>query len=189
MSVGAMLAAAAPASAAPSYTILFSSLLNDENAFSVSTPGGNSVTFDSPSGADTFDVASVAGLFQGFSVGLGDYESFSGDTLTLTFTKPIGGAVSFPFGIEDAFGTFGPDTLTITPNVGTAVTDTTSLDSLTLSEPEGRAFISAPGATVLTITTSGNPFAIGNITVPEPFSLSILGVGIAGLAAARRRRL
>lgn len=184
MTVGAMLAAAAPASA---YTINFGGLIGSENPLSVSTPDGNNVTFDSPSGPDTFSVENVAGLFQGFSVGLGDFVSFSGDTLTLTFTKPIGGGLSFPFGIEDAFGLNGSDTLTITPNVGAAVTENTTLDGLAFAEPEGKAFINAPGATTLTIT-SANPFAIGNINVPEPISLSILGVGLAGLAATRRRR-
>jgi hypothetical protein len=184
MTVGAMLAAVAPASA---YTINFGGLVGSENPFSVNTPDGNSVTFDSPSGPDTFSVENLPGLFQGFSVGLGDYFSTSGDTLTLTFTKPISGALSFPFGIEDAFGLNGSDTLTITPNVGVAVTETTSLDGLALAEPEGKAFINAAGATTLTIT-SANPFAVGNINVPEPISLSILGVGLAGLAAARRRR-
>jgi hypothetical protein len=47
---------------------------------------------------------------------------------------------------------------------------------------------------VLTITSgaAGNllPFAIGNVTldIPEPISLSILGIGLAGLTAVRRRR-
>ena len=54
-----MLAAVAAACRAPAYTINFGSLLGEENAFSVNTPDGNNVTLNSPSGADTLDVASV----------------------------------------------------------------------------------------------------------------------------------
>jgi hypothetical protein len=182
---GALLAAASPASAA--FTLSFSGLVGSSNPLSVPTADGNTVTFDSPSGPATFSVGSTTGLFNGFSTGLGDYASFVGDTLTITFAKPLGGSLTMPFGIEDAFGTFGGDFLTITPNVGAAIVASGVLDSLTLSEPEGTAYINAPGATELTIT-SANPFAIGGVSVPEPITLSILGMGLAGLGAARRRR-
>ena len=52
---------------------------------------------------------------------------------------------------------------------------------------EGAIYDLAPDLTSLTIT-SANPYAIGDVNVPEPMTLSVLGVGLAGLAAARRRR-
>lgn len=189
---GAMLAAASPASA--TYTINFGSLLGQTNSFAVNTPDGNTVTFGSPSGAGTFDVANT-GLFQTFGAGLGDYASVSGDILTLTFAHPLTTGVTFPFGIEDAsfgLGLDSNDFATAVSNTGVTVVAGTVADFLVLGEPEGMLSIVAPGATVLTITSGAsgnlNQFAIGNIDVPEPVSLSILGIGLAGLVAARRRR-
>ncbi len=185
----AMLAAGSSAHAA--YTIDFATLIGDSNPVAVGTPDGNTVTFDSPSGPGTFSVANT-GAYQGFGAGLGDYLSFSGDILTIGFANPIAGPVSFPFGIEDAFESNGDDFLTIASDTGVSVVANGTPDTLTLQEPEGTAYIDAPGARELTITSgipaNSNPFAIGNVTVPEPFSLSILGAGLASLAVVRRRR-
>jgi hypothetical protein len=191
---GAMLAAASPASA--SYTINFGSLMGSANPFSTGIVDGNTVTFDSPSGANTFFVEDP-GLYVSFGAGLGDYLSSSGDTLTLTFAHPILGPVTFPFGIEDAsfgLGVDSNDFVTAVSNTGVTIVANGVADGTFLDSPEGTLSINAPGATVLTITSgaAGNllPFAIGNVTldIPEPISLSILGVGLAGLTAVRRRR-
>lgn len=193
MTAGAMLAAASPASAA--FTINFANYLGDANPLVVPTTDGNAVTFDSPSGPGTFDVENTNGVFNGFNAGLGDFLSFSGDTLTISFVVPIAGGVLFPFGIEDASfgaGVDSNDFMTATSNTGVTVIANGIADGTILDEPEGQLYINAPGATSLTITSGAsgdlNPFAIGDINVPEPFSLSILGIGLAGLAAARRRR-
>jgi len=186
---GALLSAAQPASAA--FTVNFGTLAGDASPVTVPTSDGNSVTFDSPSGPGTFTVANT-GFYQSFGEGLGDYASFSGDTLTLTFANPIAGGVSFPFGLEDFGALFGNDYLTVSSNTGVTIVANAALDTAPLPVPEGMAYINAPGATQLTITSgipaNSNPFAIGNVSVPEPFTLSVLGVGLAGLTAVRRRR-
>jgi hypothetical protein len=196
---GAILSAASPASAA--FTINWATLNGASTTapLVVPTTDGNTATFTStinPNNAGisagTFNVANT-GLFDGFTYGLGDTLSYYGDTLTITFANAIAGSVSFAFGIEDLFGGYGNDFLTVSSNTGVTAIAATALDSNLFSEPEGNAYIDAPGATVLTITsgipntTNSNPFEIGNVNVPEPISLTILGVGVAGLIAARRR--
>jgi len=180
----ATIIAAGPASAA--FTIDFADYSGDANPLTIPTTDGNTATFDSPAGASTFTVENTNGLFTGFTTGLGDYLSFAGDTLTIAFANPIQGGVTLPFGIEDAFGGVGADFLTVTSNSGVTVVANTTLDNLAFPEPEGSAYINAPGATELTIT-SANPYAIGSVDVPEPVTLSTFGVALAGLAAARRR--
>src|ERR1700722_8066800 len=88
--------AASPASAA--FTIDFAEHLGDSNPLAIATTDHNVVTFGSPSGAGVFTVTRTTGLFSGFAVGLGDPASFSGDTLTISFAKPIAGGMEFAFG-------------------------------------------------------------------------------------------
>ena len=179
--IGAVAAFAASAQAAT---------FNLANSIGASTPlsitaGGITATFSSASGPGTFSVASTTGLFS-FPVGLGDFASFSGDPLTITFSQPVATPVSFRFGVEDAFGS--GDTLTLTANTGQTQAFGTSLNNLPFAEPEGSVnFVPSAAVTSLTIT-SANPFAIGDVNLPEPMSITLLGAGLVGLAATRRRR-
>jgi len=197
---GAVVSVASPAFA--DFTVNFGSpaVTGESTPFSVGTSDGNTVTFNgvptiAGDAADTgtFSVNSGSLPFATFSAGLLDTGfdfnattgNAQGDTLTINFANPIEGGVLFNFGIEDFFGGIGNDFLTVTSNLGSSVVSEGTLSSA--FEPEGTIYIDAPGTTELTIT-SDNPFAIGNVNVPEPVSLSILGMGLAGLTAVRRRR-
>lgn len=98
-------------------------------------------------------------------------------------------ALSFNFAIQDLLGLNGVDKLTLTPNAGTPVTVTGSLGGGLF--PTGTASIIDPtGFTSIAITSdnSANTFSVGAFGVPEPASIALIGAGMAGLAAARRRR-
>jgi hypothetical protein len=194
-SAGAAVSVASPAFA--EFTINFAdpSIAGLSTAFAVDTSDGNTVTFHgvpgNPNDAGTFTAEAGSLPFATFSAGLVD-TGFDhsvtppvGDTLTITFTIPIEGGVSFDFGIDDPSGSIGNDFLTVTSDQGPSVVSEGTLSGT--GEPEGSVYIDAPGTTQLTIT-SANPFAIGNVNMPEPITLSILGTGLAGLAAVRRRR-
>jgi hypothetical protein len=180
-----VLAAASPAYAEVSLN--FSGLDGSSNPLTIPLGDGNTVTFDSPSGSGVF-VVGPTGEFS-FADGLNDIgyntTTFAGDPLTITFSAPLTDSIDLEFGILDAFEGYGSDFLTITPNNGPSIVANGTPDGLALDNPEGSVLIVAPGATSLTIT-SDNPFSIA--TVPEPMTLSVLGLGLAGLAAVRRRR-
>ena len=150
------------------------------------TSGGLTATFTSPAG-NGFAVQSTGGLFS-FGTGLVDNAFFGTDPLTISFSTPVSAEIVIPFAITDFFGP-SSDALTATGSNAQSVTFTTSLD--TDGYPEGVIVVLPTSAiTSLTLTSAMGedlPFAIGNVTVPEPMSITLLGAGLAGLAALRRR--
>jgi hypothetical protein len=148
------------------------------------TSGGNTATFESVP-LNGFQIGNTARLLT-FSTALEDLNFFGTDPLVITFSQPVTNEILIPFAIFDAFAT--GDTLTTVDQAGTARIFSSSPDSLTLGEPEGLiAFVPTTPLTQLTLTSS-EAFAIGNITVPEPMSLSLLGMGLAGAAVLRRKK-
>jgi len=194
---GAIVVAASPAFATS--TIDFSTVAGDTTAapLVIPTSDGNVATFTSSPG--TFEASATGGLFT-FGPSLSNPSSLTADTLTISFANPVQAGISFAFGIEDfdldIFGTATPgDTLTVDAynssgtELASYVLNTTQVGEGFGALEEGNVYVDDPGVTTLTLTSgNGNPFAIGNMSVPEPFSISILGMGLAGLAAARRRR-
>jgi hypothetical protein len=142
----------------------------------------------------------VLGTLDGYNTTLGGayFVNVQGGTLTFTFTDPIQTFGAYFSGLQLQFaqdtvnffdGT--SETLDI-PEAGTSVGGVAALSFLGFTDP---------GASITSITidadtaSTGSDFIgvddvlFGPVTVvPEPLTLSIFGVGLAGAAAFRRRK-
>ncbi len=180
--MAALLILATPARAV---TYSFDSSIGAANDFSV-TSQGQTATFSSSSGPATFTVDPSADIFS-FPVALGGFGNFNGDPLTITFSSPVIDRILIPFGIFEAYA---PDPVTImaTTDLGETMQFTTTSDNLISGSPEGVIdFVPTDRISSLTLTSS-TAFAIASVDVPEPMSAALVGGGLVGLAATRRRR-
>jgi plastocyanin len=184
------LAAAAPA-AAQTYNFDLGGGYFDTTPSTITAPAGYTVTFTSTDasgdgGGSGFYIGPNNGLFSTLGSQILVDPSTGGDTLTLTFSSAITG-LAFNFGLEDILGLNGDDTLTVTAGSYTQ-TYGSSIPNGDLF-PQGSVAFNDPNAFTTVTISATEAFDIGLTDVPEPASLGMLGAGLVGLVAARRRRI
>lgn len=115
---------------------------------------------------------------------VGDLVDSTTNTDTISFAAKVS---AFGFQVSPDLGLFpASETITVTLSDGTNASFTGTYASGT---PQFVGFTGGYGITSITIATAtAGDFAVGGfVDVPEPVSMSILAVGMAGLAFVRRR--
>ncbi len=181
--LGALALVSAPAFAASGATLYdFSTVTGSSTPLTL-----DGATFTSPSDPGAYTVGPNGGLFSTLPATVLS-SAGSAAELDIAFAAPVS-QISFSFAIGDFFALDGDDTLTLTPNVGNAITVHASLPGGDFY-PQGTLSFSGAAFTSLSIT-SGEPLAIGNLqtvaAVPELPTWALFGLGLVGVAALRRR--
>lgn len=196
VSAAALLAASSGPSGAVAITFDF-----EGQALGAQTPltlrnNGLSATFAGPAGVDpdAFEISynSSSGPFpapyrtlQVAFLTVGNAFGAAGSPLTISFSAPLQ-EIRLAFALDDPANT---TSLSLVTNTGGAAS-ARGVPNPGFRYPEGVLSFSGAPFTTLTLSSPALSFQIDNLvatTVPEPFSLMLLGAGLTGLALVRRR--